>query len=122
MSVLDYPCKANVVADTLRRMTMGSASHIEEAKKDLVKDVHRFARLGVRLDDSSNGSLKVHHNFESLLAVEVKSKQHLDQPLMELKQSVLGKLNKSFSLGEWYLEVPRKAVSSQCRWVEESDP
>ena len=40
----------------------------------------------------------VHHNFESSLVVEVKSKRHLDQLLMELKE-VLGKLNESFSLG-----------------------
>ena len=32
--------------------------------------------------------------------VEVKSKQHLDLALMELKESVLGKLNESLSLGE----------------------
>ena len=41
----------------------------------------------------------VHHNSESSLVVEAKFKQHFDQPLMELKESVLGKLNKSFSLG-----------------------
>ena len=40
----------------------------------------------------------VHHNFESSLVVEVKSKQHLDQPLMELKESILSKINESFSL------------------------
>ena len=36
-----------MVADVLCRMTMGSVSHVEEDKKDIVKDVHRFARLGV---------------------------------------------------------------------------
>ena len=41
----------------------------------------------------------VHHNSESSLVVEVKSKQHLDQPLMELKELVLCKINESFSLG-----------------------
>ena len=41
----------------------------------------------------------VHHNFESSLVVEVLSKQHLDQPLIELKESVLCELNESFSLG-----------------------
>ena len=41
----------------------------------------------------------VHHNFESSLVFEVKSKQHLDQSLMELKESVLGNLNEEFSLG-----------------------
>ena len=40
----------------------------------------------------------VHHNSESSLVVEVKSKQHLDLALIELKESVLGKLNESFSL------------------------
>ena len=39
----------------------------------------------------------VHHNSESSLVVKVKSKQHLDQSLMELKELVLGKLNESFS-------------------------
>ena len=48
MSVLYHPDRANVVADALSRMTMGSVSDVEEAKKDLVKDVHRLARLGVR--------------------------------------------------------------------------
>ena len=41
----------------------------------------------------------VHHNSKSSLVVEVKSKKHLDQPLMKLKGSILGKLNESFSLG-----------------------
>ena len=36
MSVIDHPCKANVVANALSHMTMGSVSHVEEAKKDLV--------------------------------------------------------------------------------------
>ena len=40
-----------------------------------------------------------HHNSESSLVVKVKSKQHLDQPLMELKESVLCKLYESFFLG-----------------------
>ena len=40
----------------------------------------------------------VHHNSESSLVVEVKSKKHLDQPLMELKELVIGNLNESFSL------------------------
>ena len=34
---------------------MGSTTHIEDEKKDLVKDIHRLARLGVRLVDSTSG-------------------------------------------------------------------
>ena len=50
MSVLYHPDKSNVVVYALSHMTMGSVSHIDEAKKHLVRDVHRLARLGVRLD------------------------------------------------------------------------
>ena len=58
-----------MVADVLSCMTMGSVSHVEESKKDLFKDVHRLARLGVRLEDSPNGVFMVHHNSESSLVV-----------------------------------------------------
>ena len=99
MSVLYYPGKANVVAEALSRMAMGSVSHIEEVKKELLRDVHRLSRLGVRLEDSLNGSCMVHHNFDLSLLVEMQSRQLLDEELMVLKESVLGKLNESFSLG-----------------------
>ena len=98
MSALYHPGKANVVADALSFMTMDSVSRIEEANKDLVRDVYWLDRLGVRLEYPSNGDFMVYHNSESSLVVEVKSKRHLDQLLMELKE-VLGKLNESFSLG-----------------------
>ena len=54
MSVLYHLDIANVVADALSRMTMCSVSHVEQPKKNLVKEVHR---LGVRLEDSPNGGL-----------------------------------------------------------------
>ena len=53
----------------------------------------------MRLESSPDGGGLVHHNSKSSLVVEVKSKQHLDLALMELKESVLGKLNESLSLG-----------------------
>ena len=52
-----------MVADALSRMIMGSVSHVDESKKDLVKDVHRLSRLGVRLDDFPKCGFIVHHNF-----------------------------------------------------------
>ena len=97
MSILYHSDKTNVVAYALSRMNICSVSHVEEGKKDLVKNVHRLDRLGVRLKDSPNDGFMIHNHFESSLVVEVKSKQHLDQPLMELKKSVLVKLNQSFS-------------------------
>ena len=53
----------------------------------------------MRLESASNGGVVVHHNSESSLVVEVKSKQHLDLALMELKELVLGKWNDSLYLG-----------------------
>ena len=78
---------------------MGSVSHLDEAKKDLAREVHRFSRLGVMVETSPDWGDMVHHNSKSYLVVEVKSKQHLDLDLMELKESVLGKLNEPFFLG-----------------------
>ena len=54
--VLYHPSKANVLADDLSHMTIGSVSHVKENKKDLLKNVHRLARLGVRLEDFPNDS------------------------------------------------------------------
>ena len=62
MSVLDHPGKDNVVVDALCRLTLCSVSHIDEAKKDIVKDVHRLATFGVRLEDSPNGGFMFHYN------------------------------------------------------------
>ena len=49
MSVHYHPGKANVVADALTILSIGSLAHVEEERKDLVKDIHRLALLGVTL-------------------------------------------------------------------------
>ena len=49
MSEHYHPGKENVVADALSRLSMGSVSHFKEERKEIVKDVHRLAPLGVRL-------------------------------------------------------------------------
>ena len=53
------PQQGQLVVDARSHMTMGSVFHVEESKKDLVNDVHRLARLGVILEDSSNGGFMV---------------------------------------------------------------
>ena len=86
-----------MVSDALSRLSMGSVSHVEETKRNIVRDVHRFAHLGVRIEDSPNSSVVVHHKFDSSWMVEVNSKQHLDPLLMELKEMVLWNMNESYS-------------------------
>ena len=55
MNVHYHQGKANVVVDALSRMRMGSTSHVEDEKKELVKDIHRLSKLGVRLVDCTSG-------------------------------------------------------------------
>ena len=74
-------------------------SHVEDSKRNLAKEVHRFACLVVRIESYPNGGMVVHHNSESSLVFDGKSKQHLDSLFIELKESILGKMNESFSQG-----------------------
>ena len=99
MNVHYHPGKANVVAESFSRMSMGSTTHVEDGKKELVKDVHRLARLGVWFVDSTSGGILVHPSSESSLVVEVKDGQHLYPVLMALKESMLVKMNESFIVG-----------------------
>ena len=49
MNVHYHPGKANVVADALRWISMESTVHVKDEKKELTKELHRLAKLGVRL-------------------------------------------------------------------------
>jgi len=48
MSVLYNPGEANVVADALSQLSMGSVAHVEDEKKKKIRDMHRLARFGVK--------------------------------------------------------------------------
>lgn len=52
VSVLYHLGKANIIANALSSVSMDSAAHIENGRKELVKDVHQLVWLGVRLSDS----------------------------------------------------------------------
>ncbi|XP_069152797.1 uncharacterized protein [Solanum lycopersicum] len=100
MNVHYHSGKANVMDDALSRMSMGSTTHIDDDNIEVVKEIHRLERLGVWLVDSTSGGVSLHPSSESSLIVEVENGQHLDLVLMELKDSVLLKMNESFSLGD----------------------
>ena len=53
-----------------------------------MKDVHRLARLGVRLISISDNGVTVQNGAESSLVVDVKEKQDSDPILLELKGAV----------------------------------
>ena len=85
MSVLYHPSKANVVANALSRLSMGSVAHFEDSKRKLAQEVHQLARLGVRLVDTEDGHIWVQSSLESSLVSEVKEKQDRDPSLVKLK-------------------------------------
>ena len=62
MSILYHPSNSNVVADALTRLSMGGVSYVEEEKRNLVKDFHMLAHLGVRIETFPNGDVVVHHD------------------------------------------------------------
>ncbi|WMV32317.1 hypothetical protein MTR67_025702 [Solanum verrucosum] len=51
---------------------MGSVAYIEEERRELAKDVHRLARLRVRLMSISYGGVTVQNGAESSLVVETR--------------------------------------------------
>ncbi|WMV33705.1 hypothetical protein MTR67_027090 [Solanum verrucosum] len=97
VNVLYHPDKANVVADALSRLSMGSVAHVDDESKELVRDVHRLARLGVRLVESTKGSVMVYNGSVSYFVADVKAKQCLDPTFVELKEAVLKKSVEDFS-------------------------
>ncbi|WMV32815.1 hypothetical protein MTR67_026200 [Solanum verrucosum] len=78
---------------------MGSVTHIEDEKKELVQNVHRLTWLGVQLVDSPMVGVKVHMGSKLSFVVHVKSKQDLDPILLELNELVLKKSVEAFSQG-----------------------
>ena len=56
---------------------------LSKKRKELVKDVHRLARLGVHLMSISDSGVIVQKGAESSLVVEVKEKQDSDPILYE---------------------------------------
>lgn len=55
MSILYHLGKANVVADALSQMSIGSVAHVSNRKNELVNDAYRLTWLGVRVDFPKGG-------------------------------------------------------------------
>ena len=76
----------------------------------------------MRSEDIPNGGFMVHHNSKKSLVVEVKSKQHVDQTLIEFEESVLCKINEVLNLAGIVSSGIKEDVCSRGRWVEDPDP
>ena len=63
MNVHYHQSKSNIVVDALSRMIIVRTYYVDDEKKDLEKDVHRLARLGVLFVDSTSGGVSVHPSF-----------------------------------------------------------
>ena len=72
MSILHNPGKANVVYDDINMLSIGSITHVEEEKRELAKDMHIHAYLGVRFMDSTLVGIVETNGYESSLVLEVK--------------------------------------------------
>ncbi|KAH0641167.1 hypothetical protein KY285_037753 [Solanum tuberosum] len=74
-------------------------SPILRKKRELAKDVHRLARLRVKLMDSTEGGIVVMNGAESSLVSEIKGKQDQDPILLELKANIHKKKVLAFEQG-----------------------
>ncbi|XP_070046763.1 uncharacterized protein [Nicotiana tomentosiformis] len=80
--------KANVVADALRRRSLGSLAHVEVEKRQLAREIHQLACLGVRLVDSDDSGVVLKNTAKSSLIAKVKERQYEDPNLVELRERV----------------------------------
>ena len=58
---------------------MGSVAHVEEERKELVKDVHKLDRLAFCLMSISGSGVTVQSGEESSLVVEVRKSKRVIQ-------------------------------------------
>ena len=99
MSVHDHFGKANVLANALSRLSIGSVAHVEEERKKLVKDAHSIARLEVRLMSISDSGVQVQNGEKSSLLVVIKEKKDSDPILLEIKGEIHNQREEVFSQG-----------------------
>ncbi|XP_070052677.1 uncharacterized protein [Nicotiana tomentosiformis] len=89
VNILYHLGKANVAADALNHRSMGSLAHVEAEKRQLTREIHQLACLGVRLVDSDDGVVVLQNTAKSSLIAEVKEREYEDPELVELRERVL---------------------------------
>ncbi|WMV30371.1 hypothetical protein MTR67_023756 [Solanum verrucosum] len=77
--------KENVVADALSRRSMGSLSYLGVEKRELARELHQLASLGVRMLEAEDSGVIIQDTAVSSLVLEAKSRQQEDTSLEKLK-------------------------------------
>ncbi|XP_070003276.1 uncharacterized protein [Nicotiana sylvestris] len=67
---------------------MGSLARVKAEKRQLTREIHQVACMGVRLVDSSNGGIALQNTTKSSLIAEVKERQYDDPELVKLREQV----------------------------------
>ncbi|XP_075074718.1 uncharacterized protein LOC142162283 [Nicotiana tabacum] len=89
-SILYHPGKANLVADTLSRKSMGSLAH----KRLLAKDIRRLEDTGIRFSVGYSEALFACAQAKSSLVERIKVTQYEDERLCKYKDEALAGKNK----------------------------
>ncbi|WMV07855.1 hypothetical protein MTR67_001240 [Solanum verrucosum] len=85
INFLYQPSKVNVVTDSLSKLSRESTAYVEEEQRELARDVHRLARLGVRLIDSVEGGIELTSGAELSLVSEVEGEKDSNPILLKLQ-------------------------------------
>lgn len=99
VDILYHSGKANIVADALSRKSMGSLSYLGTEKREMARELHRLAGLGVRLLDLDDDGVTVQDTAVSSLVMEVKARQHKDSDLEKFKGKAQQQESLSFNIG-----------------------
>lgn len=97
MTVPYHLKKVNMVMNALSPFLMGSVAHVEDDKKELVHDVHKFFRMGVHFVDSNEGGVLAHNGLKLSFASDIMAKHDLDMIMVELKKSIPTNPSRLFS-------------------------
>ena len=85
---IQYPGKANVVANALSRKSSGSLAHISAEKRQLTRELYELYDQGLQLEMLESGALLAHFRVKSVLIDRIKTAQCRDPQLMKIMDEV----------------------------------
>ncbi|XP_070048552.1 uncharacterized protein [Nicotiana tomentosiformis] len=100
VDILYHPGNENVVADALRRRSMGSLSYLQPEKWGIAHEIHKFAILGVRLLDLGDIGIIIQDTTTSSLVTKVKERQYEDPVLVHYRDTTPKKEKTPFEITE----------------------